>query len=202
MNIVENIINPLAPHNCLGCTEEGSLLCTYCKDTQFGPALQLNSNVWAISEYHNLSAQLVKKLKFERAKVAASIIAQIMHERAPPFPKNTLVIPIPTVPSRARQRGYDQAELIAQGFAGHRKLPYAPVLVRLKNTRQVGKDKAQRQAQLQNAFTVRRPSWLKDKSVTLIDDVYTTGATAQAAATAIQISGIYVCTVITFAYKK
>jgi ComF family protein len=103
--------------------------------------------------------------------------------------QNLIVIPIPMHTAKQRQRGFNQAELIARSFCQRTRLPLQPhSLIRVRSTEaQFNLSPAEREHNLANAFEVNR-QWRDRpaKSVLLIDDIYTTGATARAAAIALQ----------------
>lgn len=96
------------------------------------------------------------------------------------------VTPIPTSPKRASQRGYNQAALIALPFALAVNIPYRPgALVRVKETAsQVGLTAIERVENLKGAFQAP-PGAVDGKSVLVIDDVTTTGATLDDASRAL-----------------
>lgn len=119
-----------------------------------------------------------------------------------PNPPSTsmIVVPIPLHPDKQKERGFNQAELIARGFCRVTGLPLAPNgLIRQKNTTAMFElSLADRQRNVMNAFRVG--SGLKrHHQVLLCDDIYTTGTTVQAAAQTLQYSNISVCGVITIA---
>ncbi|MGP1375198.1 MAG: ComF family protein [Almyronema sp.] len=96
------------------------------------------------------------------------------------------VVPIPLHPDKLKQRGYNQAELIAQGFCRVTRLPLAADgLQRIRLTEaQFGLGAEARWHNLAQAFALGS-YWQKRRSATrvlLVDDIYTTGATAISAA--------------------
>ncbi|HEY3930483.1 MAG TPA: phosphoribosyltransferase family protein [Candidatus Koribacter sp.] len=99
------------------------------------------------------------------------------------FPGDWLIVPVPLHPARRRSRGYNQAELIAK-FALRElrdpRLMLAPkVLVRTRFTEsQTGFTREQRRHNLHGAFAVPDRAHLRGRRVLLVDDVLTTGATA------------------------
>lgn len=195
--MIEHIISLIAPHQCVGCGREGSLLCDPCRNTAsiknerckkcmyefknhgcvcFAPI----TRVYAATSYAVVPRQLVAKLKFERARAAAAIIAELS---APLVPTETTVISFaPTANSRVRMRGYDQSRLIARRVAQYSNKPMLPLLARTSEVRQVGASAEVRRLQLQGAFRPTSLSVIKDSHIVLIDDVMTTGSTLQAAA--------------------
>jgi ComF family protein len=114
------------------------------------------------------------------------------------------VIPVPLHPQRLKLRGFNQAEVLARGFCaevGCQCFPHA--LIRKKNTKpQIEtKSKRERESNLDRAFTVGKVSEL-GKSIILIDDIYTSGATVREAIAALKASEITVSAVVVLAKPK
>jgi ComF family protein len=101
-----------------------------------------------------------------------------------------LVVPIPLGVKRLRERGYNQAALLARPFALALQLPYRPrALKRIKETRtQVGLSIPQRRKNVEGAFEAD-PDIVSGKSVIVMDDVMTTGATLDEAGQALKQAG-------------
>ena len=103
-------------------------------------------------------------------------------------PRSRLVAPIPLHRSRLRERGFDQAALLARAAARRFGLPCADLLVRTRPTKaQVGLDRTRREANVRGAFRARVAA--PGARVCLVDDVLTTGATAADAARALLAAG-------------
>ena len=99
-----------------------------------------------------------------------------------------LVLPIPLHPRRQRERGFNQAQILAEVVAERLGVPVGQDLLRIVDTRpQVGLDYAGRRANMQGAF--RAGPGVGGASVLLIDDVVTTGATMEAAGLALLEAG-------------
>ncbi len=137
--------------------------------------------------YDAAAKELVYKLKFDRCRKAADDMAALLADCLE-VRECTVISHIPTAPARVRQRGYDQAALIARALARRVGISYATLLVRTGEQRQVGQKRTQRQRQMRNAFRAIRPELL-NQHVLLIDDVLTTGATCEAAAQALKSAG-------------
>ncbi|HBE50731.1 MAG TPA: ComF family protein [Cyanobacteria bacterium UBA11369] len=107
-----------------------------------------------------------------------------------------IVVPIPLHASKQRQRGYNQAELLAESFCQVTGLPLQRHgLERVRETEaQFTLKAAEREKNLQSAFAVgkRLQKSRSAASVLLLDDIYTTGATARAAADVLRRQGIRV----------
>lgn len=101
------------------------------------------------------------------------------------------LVPVPLHPSRERERGYNQAALIAAAFGD---IAGVPVLAgALRRTRatvtQTRLGRAGRQGNLEGAFACPDPSAAAGKRLLLVDDVFTTGATVSACARALKAAG-------------
>lgn len=90
-----------------------------------------------------------------------------------------LILPVPLHKSRLRERGFNQALVLAElFFPEHKKRIATTLLVRSqKTTPQTCLSGNERRKNLKKAFTISRPELVKDRSVILIDDVFTTGTT-------------------------
>lgn len=104
-------------------------------------------------------------------------------------PQFDAIAPVPLHADRRRQRGYDQAALLAQGLSARTGIPLRLDLVERVHFHrpQVGLNAAERRANVQDAFAAVAPC--PNLHVLLIDDVYTTGATLAACAQTLRNSG-------------
>ncbi len=209
MGIAERLIGRLAPHDCLGCGAEGSLLCSDCLSAlpaspercyrchaasagalTCSGCLQVTQlrGLHAATIYGSVAKQLVWKLKFAGAQEAVRIMARHMVPGAP-NDKQAVIVPVPTATTRIRQRGYDQAKLVARELSKQMHVPYVPCLTRTSQAHQVGANRQQRLHQLQSAFRVVHPGLIHKAHILLVDDVITTGATLEAAANCLKTAG-------------
>jgi ComF family protein len=205
------LLSLLAPHECLGCNAEGMLICNDCKPQmiaaeprcyschQYSPLFNTCAScrdrspllaVHAAVRYEGIAKDLIWKLKFGRARAAADEIAAILAERTSfSSPSQIIVTHVPTATTRVRQRGYDQAALIAKAFAARTGVAYRPLLLREGKHKQVGATRSVRAQQLRESFHPVHTKHIRDSHIILIDDVVTTGATLEAAAQTLQVAG-------------
>jgi ComF family protein len=209
--ILSSLLSLIAPHDCIGCGAEGRLLCRRC-EAHLEPAIErcyrchaatfdgytclsclpetAVTAVYAATRYVGAGKDIVWKLKFGRASSAASEIGKLIAFRLSRKSTGRMIVTyIPTATSRARQRGYDQAELIARAVARKLGLPCYPLLTRQNDRKQVGSSRETRTTQLDGAFRAVRRRFTYGATILLIDDVVTTGATLEAAATVLMAAG-------------
>jgi len=128
----------------------------------------------------------VRGLKYERKTSAVVVLAQLLDELLPYFATPPLITFVPTTTSRRRQRGYDHAALLARQLAKLRGWEFAPSLMRLDKTRQVGSSRKER---LSNKIEYRVCTEIKGRTILLVDDVVTTGSTIELAAKSLRNAG-------------
>jgi ComF family protein len=131
--------------------------------------------------YEGPAKALVTACKFRAYR---SLADDMVGRAAPAFAAAApadLVTWVPGHRDHQLERGFNQAELLARGFARRSALPYAPLLRRVRHgARQSGLDRAGRAANVRGAFALREDVngvLRKLKRVTIVDDVYTTGET-------------------------
>lgn len=129
---------------------------------------------------------LITHFKFHAALDLAPALVERMRAARDDIPTPALLMPIPLSAARLRERGYNQAWELTRRLGAATHCPTdATLLLRVKDTpHQLAFPPAQRAGNVRAAFAVepRRRSELQGRSVTLVDDVMTTGATAAEAA--------------------
>ena len=147
---------------------------------------------------------LVHQLKYGGWPELAPFMAARMTRAFPTaeLSAGSLVVPVPTTPSRERERGYNQAELLAERVAEVFGLPLVKALRRVDGGgTQVALHRHQRRSNVEGVFRpvdARRVE-VRGSPVLLVDDVLTTGATAGAAALVLEAMGARDVHLLTFA---
>jgi len=131
-------------------------------------------------------------------------LVQLLKEVAdrPPLDRATRIIPVPLHPKRQRVRGFNQAENIGSAVArGSDRFLDRLSLFRVVHTdrHRAGMDAKARRETVEGAFAVRHPRLIAGESILLVDDVFTTGATASACASSLINAGAKEVFVLTIA---
>jgi ComF family protein len=206
--LLQNIIELLAPAACLGCGRQGEPLCGSClHDASYWPEccyfcnrLMVGSrtcerctevapleSVTVATIYEGPIKDLIWQLKFQRSRSAARVAAGLLADRLALAPQFDLITAVPIAPVRYRERGYNQAELVARALGRQLGLPYRSLLGRTRTDHQVGRDRHERLEAISGAFyPIRR---LRNEHVLVVDDVLTTGATLAECARILSVAG-------------
>ena len=184
----------------LGCDRDD--LCEDCREElarrwlgvrEVNPDLHLSGAAFA-HPYRGPAGGLVRRLKYsgvgvlaERMSVELARAARLLR-----MGDDVIVTCVPMHPRRLRVRGQNHAELLARGVAREMQLEYGDVLMRTRNAPQQARlSEAERRRNLKDGFAVR-PEWnarVQGAKILLIDDVFTTGSTAQHCAEALRKAG-------------
>jgi len=150
--------------------------------------------------YDDLSRSLAIRLKYGRKVAIARTMARYMAPLVAHSPEPILV-PVPLHRSRLWQRGFNQSALVARELSRRLKVPAASLaLCRSRRTPPLkGMSPLQRRKTVAGAFEVRNKAAVAGKTVILIDDVLTTGSTAEACARTLQRAGAARVELITWA---
>jgi ComF family protein len=139
----------------------------------------------AYGAYHGELRELIHLLKYEHVIPAAGVLGRMLAESIAKLGidcSSTLVIPVPLHPSKRRQRGFNQSELIVRAALKHFPISGAElstnVLERRRDTvSQIGLTRPQRNENIRGAFRVMHLNTVAGRNVLLVDDVLTTGTT-------------------------
>ena len=200
----------LAPHSCRGCGKLGSVLCDCCKNNivkaHFNICPSCKSKnptgncsncsdlppTYVIGERVEPLSTLIHDLKYYSARSIKDPLASLLNIILPKYQGKTIIVPLPTIDKHIRARSLDHTLLIAKKLAKLRGNDYCvqKLLLRKKDTVQVGTDKKTRIAQAESAYKLNPKIKLKkDTTYLLLDDVWTTGATMRSATKKLQQLG-------------
>lgn len=119
--------------------------------------------------------QLIYQLKYYGNRDVASIFTEAIAQQIPDI-ANVLLTYVPVSGGRMRERGYNQAELLAREVASELNLPLHRTLIRVRSAEQIGQGRTQRYESVINNF-IALGSRVRGRNVVIIDDVVTSGAT-------------------------
>jgi ComF family protein len=182
-------------HADLPAEKRGGVRCRRCDPWAFAAAR-------ACGPYEGALRAAVLNLK--REPFALARLARLLAEAAArePLSTATLVAPVPLHAERERERGFNQAALLARALAkrtGLKADEWSLKRVAHSARHRAGMDARARRETVEGAFAVARPRLIEGERVLLVDDVYTTGATASACAEALLASGASEVFVLTLA---
>jgi ComF family protein len=154
----------------------------------------------AAALYEGPPAEAIKRLKFGRQLAYLPVLHHWLKQThcRELLQEVDLLLPVPLHPRRLKARGFNQALLLAQGLSGP---PLErQVIIRTRHTLpQIGLNPKERRDNVRGAFAVTHPEKVKRKTVLLVDDLYTTGATAKECARVLRKAGAKQVDVLTVA---
>ncbi len=162
-----------------------SIRCGQCDEDSFTAAR-------ACGFYEGALRASVLELKREPHVAARLAGLMLATQQRPPINSADLIIPVPLHPSRERERGFNQASLLARSLSRLSRLTLDEhsVVRRLHTGRhRAGMDSRARRESVADAFAVRHADAVAAKRVLLIDDVFTTGSTVSACAAVLKNAG-------------
>ncbi|MDE2787322.1 MAG: ComF family protein [Chloroflexota bacterium] len=209
------LLDALYPLECAGCGGSGKIICDRCAQelpwlvppccrvcaahSEFelcqacAQSGRRFDGVRAPYRYEGSIRQAILALKYGGIKAAAPQLGDMLAEylKGNPLPGD-LMAPVPMHASRRRERGYNQAELLARRVAGRCDVPYYGEL--LARTRRVDPQAGMtsavsRAANVADSVAVSRPNDVDGAQIILVDDVATTGSTLEVCAAALKDAG-------------
>jgi ComF family protein len=208
-------LNILFPQKCLGCGEEGELICPTCRRSL--PAIippicpqcgrPQSSSIMCPScvagryaidgirsplKFEGVAREAIHQFKYKNLRSLAGPLASVMGEYLVKYPLQVqLLVPVPLHAKRLKERGYNQSSLLAGELSKITGLPLAnDLVVRIKYLGPQAKTRnaEERRQNVKTAFACGT-STLRGGDILLIDDVSTSGATLDACAAALKSAG-------------
>lgn len=209
------------PPVCAGCGREGEALCEPCREPfraglrrPIGVRIGLPSSIPApllqlewCAPFEGPVRAAIHALKYGGERRLAAVLGSAVADRwRIAGAGGDLLVPVPVHADRARERGFDQAELISEEAAARLALPCAPILVRHRATvAQYHLDRPDRAGNVEGAFSLAPgapPMTLRGRWPVLVDDVATTGSTLAACGTVLMAAGAIGVSAVTVARER
>lgn len=206
MELLHAVAVGIAPPLCAACGRScrpEAVVCSRCgrrladAEPLLGKGPPGLDRAWSSAPHEGVARNLVAALKFRRLLPVAGLMADRIQWLAPAHMLSGAIVPVPAAPARLRRRGFDPAGELAAALAERLGAPLEPCLSRRSGSRQVGKRRAER---------IGHPPQIRargatPRSVLLVDDVLTTGATMTACAQALRAAGAARVVAVTFARR-
>jgi len=211
------LLDLVFPRSCVGCGAEGEILCAPCRSGlafasprcpvcghrdldgfvcgHCGEQSGLRRFFAPFPYRHPLVRELVHTYKYDGVRDLAPLLAsemvKFLNWYGMAMPRSVLLLPIPLHPAKQRERGFNQSALLAEELARQLGVEMCYALRRTRNTpAQVSMtDNTRRRENVAGAFAVTDSRVIRGKTVVLVDDVSTSGATLATAATALRAEG-------------
>ena len=196
------LLDLLAPHTCRSCGHIGEVLCERCKNNiiftheNYCPNCKRKNPtgkckncknlppIFIVGRRDDIIGELVHDLKYNSTRALARPLAELLDEILPVIDGPVALVPLPTISRHIRERGFDHTLLIMKQLKKLRGHQYRVenLLLRAKNTVQVGSDEKTRLKQAESAYELAENLKIdEDTTYILFDDVWTTGASMKAA---------------------
>ena len=178
--IFEKVLNLFFPIKCGVCGKIGLPICKECEESLKPYEINLvQKDKFFIYKYQDIIRNLLLNYKFNDASYLANSFAYLIKNNKKIYSilkSYDIIIPVPLHKKRMNERGYNQTELIAKKLG----IPVETnCLIKAKNIKpQSTKTAKERQVDIKNVFAIQNVEKIKNKKLLLLDDIYTTGSTA------------------------
>lgn len=206
--MIDKLLSFVSPHHCYFCGQKGSPVCNNCKyniiNEPFEGCVSCGSvagsnglcdrcdvpysRAWIVDGYKGPMGEAIKGMKIISMRQTAVVLGELLATRLPQLPSSVVIVPVPTLRTHIRQRGFDHTKIIATVAARHTKRPVEFLLRHISTSMQRGATAVQRREQAKEAFCVEGVVD-PDKIYLLVDDVATTGATIREASARLREAG-------------
>jgi predicted amidophosphoribosyltransferase len=203
MGLLQIASSLVAPPLCAACGRScraEAVVCTRCSRALAAAVPILSGGpqgidrAWSSAPHDGVARSVVGALKFRRLLPVAELMAERIHWLAPGHLLGGAVVAVPSAPPRLRSRGFDPAGELAAALAAKLDVELAPCLARRGLGHQVGRRRAERISHAPRIEAITEAP----RSVLLVDDVLTTGATLTSCAMALRGAGAKRVVALTF----
>jgi ComF family protein len=178
-------------------------ICRQCERRQF-----YFDRAFCVCVFDGVIQDLIHKFKYSNKTMLDKVFAQLIFDFVVnlniPVLDYDIMLPVPLHPTRLREREYNQCEILAYQLRKFFPLEISSKdVLRVKNTKsQISLDKLARWENIKGAFKVKNQDKFKNRNVLIVDDLFTTGATASELARVLKESGAEKVSVLTLAVAK
>jgi ComF family protein len=224
-HILNGLVQLAYPQLCSGCggvlMKQELYFCLHCSEKMPYTAISDMQNneimrrltarvpiVWAYGllffQKKSLTQNILHDIKYNNHKDLALYMGGIIGEQLKSkiaFEDSCIVVPVPLHLRKKRQRGYNQSALIGNGIADKLNISIKENVLERNNYResQTHKHRSERWELIQHDFFVRQKDEIYKKNVILVDDIFTTGATAEVCVNTLLEAGVNSVAVVTLA---
>lgn len=192
--LFDPILNLIFPPRCEICKKDSKEpLCTECfSQIKF---MKPHLGIHCVSTYDGVLRKALHRFKFKKRKALAEALGIVMvkylsNAETLEIKNIDSIIPVPLHKKRLRERGFNQAELLARIIGRYFEKPVSLALERIINTKaQFDLPREERFKNITGAFKVADIRSVFNKKVLLLDDIYTTGSTIAECSKALRIAG-------------
>lgn len=201
---LDPLLNLIFPPVCEACRKKSDeALCPECfNQIKF---MRPQMGIYSACVYEGVIRTAIHRFKFNKRKglakpLGVSLVKYISQMPSFPIKEIDYLVPVPLHSKRTRQRGFNQAELLARIVGQYYEKPVVSALERVKNTHsQFDLPREKRLVNVKGAFKVSDYRLVFNKKILLIDDIYTTGSTIAECGRALNIAGAKGVEVLTLA---
>lgn len=187
------LLNIFLPIECFNCKTKDEIFCQNCVNKTGKSKQYLEKNMMAIFDYQDpIIKKAIWELKYYHRRYLGKKLGQILYEfliedisdiRAMSLGRKIFVIPVPISKRKIKLRGYNQSKMIAEGFCSSNnenifELRDNIIYKKIETIPQAKiSNRGKRLKNIKNTFGIKKQGLLEGRTVILIDDVITTGAT-------------------------
>lgn len=199
--LVSNVLAALFPTCCFGCGVVGSPLCVACaqRTARARTVQTVGLRVRAAGRYAGTFRQTIIAYKRGRRDVGDALASLLVTATRTCGITDAAIVPVPTVASRRRVRGFDQSVRLARACGEALDLPVLELLEQTAHDAQRGRDRLAR-LRARGRFACVAPHLAAGMRIVLVDDVVTTGATLRDCAATLEACGARVEDAFVLAY--
>lgn len=191
---------------CIACgrPSRGGLICGECREALEAERLTAEDGGAAVWEHRGVARKLVHRLKYDAMADAAEVLAPPMAEaaRSAGIAEDTVITWVPMPASRRRERGIDHGRVLAEAVARELQLTAKPLIKRTAQSPAHTQQGLGREERLKNLSAAFACACETPMHILLVDDVTTTGATAQACTDCLTRGGAQSVVVMTATRSK